>query len=43
MSQGDTILINGVKFLVKSRKGSRILIEWMDSKAGLINRWIIIK
>lgn len=43
MSQGDSISIQGVLFKVVARKGSRVLIEWIDSIGGLKTRWIILK
>lgn len=43
MKQGDCLLIQGVKFIIKARQGSRLLVEFMDSKAGLVTRWIIWK
>lgn len=42
MSQGDSIIMNGVKFNILKRVGTRILVSWYETSSGLYKqRWVI--
>lgn len=44
MSQGDSILISGVKFTILKRMSNRLLVSWYETSTGCLKtRWVIKK
>jgi hypothetical protein len=43
MSQNDTILIQGVKFLIMRRESHRMLLSWTEKSGIVKTRWIAYK
>ncbi len=44
MSQGNTILILGTRFIILKRQANRVLIGWTEKSSGIDkSRWICLK